>query len=232
MSAATLGSDGAHLLVVDDDARLLDLLRRFLSERGFRVTTAEDAAAARRTLKSFDVDLIVLDVMMPGEDGLALTSSLREHSEVPVLLLTAMGESSDRIAGLAHGADDYVVKPFEPEELVLRIEAILRRSHRSTAPEAVALRLGECVFDPARGELRRGVAAIRLTSSETACLRVFAASPGRTLSRQDLCTHTGAASERAVDVQVTRLRRKIEPNPKEPRYLRTVWGEGYVLWPD
>ncbi len=232
MAATVLGDQSPHLLVVDDDARLRDLLRRFLSERGFRITTAKDAAAARHTLTGFEVDLIVLDVMMPGEDGFALTASLREYDQVPILLLTAMGETDDRIAGLAHGADDYLVKPFEPEELVLRIEAILRRSGRPAALPTVELRLGDCVFDPARGELRRGAAAVKLTNGETACLRVFAASPGQTLSRRELCARAGSASERAVDVQITRLRRKIEPEPKKPRYLRTVWGEGYALWPD
>jgi two-component system phosphate regulon response regulator OmpR len=175
-------------------------------------------------------DLIVLDVMMPGEDGLALTRSLRRSSDVPILLLTAMVEAEDRIAGLEVGADDYLAKPFEPRELVLRIEAILRRRRRAGAADEIAL--GPHVFDRARGELRRGDAVVRLTASEAALLRIFAGSPGRTISREELSRDSGQASPRAVDVQITRLRRKIEPEPKAPRYLQTVRGQGYTLWPD
>ncbi|MGE0254278.1 MAG: response regulator [Alphaproteobacteria bacterium] len=227
-----------HVLVVDDDARLRDLLRRFLAEQQFRVTTAADAGEARTHLRSLAFDLIVLDVMMPGEDGLSLTADLRRDSDVPILLLTARGEPEDRIAGLASGADDYLGKPFEPRELVLRMRAILRRSGGGaqapvdTAPPPT-LRLGSCLFDRARGTLAGPAGQIRLTGAEARLLAALAETPGRPVSREAL-RDAGrlAGNERAVDVQVTRLRRKIEPDPKLPRYLQTVRGEGYVLWPD
>jgi two-component system phosphate regulon response regulator OmpR len=222
--------DTSHILVVDDDARLRDLLQRYLAEAGYRVSIAGDAAEARCQLGGMRFDLIVLDVMMPGEDGLALTRSLRRSSDVPVLLLTAMAEAEDRIAGLETGADDYLPKPFEPRELVLRIEAILRR--RPDAGGATEIALGPHVFDLERGELRRGADVVRLTSSEAALLRIFAGNPGRTISREELSRHAGEVGPRAVDVQITRLRRKIEPEPKSPRYLQTVRGQGYALWPD
>ena len=222
--------DGFHILVVDDDARLRGLLSRYLSENGFRVSTAADAGAARIQLAGMRFDLIVLDVMMPGESGLDLTRSLRGSNVVPVLLLTAMGEAADRIAGLEVGADDYLSKPFEPRELVLRIEAILRRSGTGGADRKVVL--GAFVFDIARGELSRDGVPVRLTSSEAALLKIFASNPGRTVNREELSRHSGEVSPRAIDVQVTRLRRKIEPEPKAPRYLQTVRGQGYALWPD
>lgn len=221
----------AHILVVDDDPRLRELLRRYLSERGYRVSVAADAADARARLKGLQFDLIVLDVMMPGESGVAFTRSFRQESDAPILLLTAMGEAEDRIAGLEAGADDYLAKPFEPRELVLRIEAILRRGRRASAPGG-RIQLGECAFDSERGELKRGEELVRLTASETALLRIFARRPGVTISREELSREAGDPGSRAVDVQVTRLRRKIEPDPRAPRYLQTVWGQGYVLWPD
>jgi len=237
-------ADHPHVLVVDDDRRLRDLLQRYLSENGFRVTTAGDAALARAKLASLAFDLIVLDVMMPGESGLDLTASLRaasmpKHSRVPILLLTAMGEAEDRIRGLERGADDYLPKPFEPRELVLRIKTILARV-REPAPQPTApklLRLGDYVFMPARDELRRGAIVVRLTTGEAALLRALAEKPGEPVSREELSRRAGndgedAGATRAVDVQVTRLRRKIEPDPKEPRYLQTVRGQGYVLRPD
>ena len=231
--------DHPHVLVVDDDRRLRDLLQRYLAENGFRVTTAGDAALARAKLASLAFDLIVLDVMMPGETGLDLTASLRKESRVPILLLTAMGEAEDRIRGLERGADDYLPKPFEPRELVLRIKTILARV-REPAPQPTPpklLRLGEYVFMPARDELRRGAIVVRLTTGEAALLRALAEKPGEPVSREDLSRRTGGDSEdtgatRAIDVQVTRLRRKIDPDPKEPRYLQTVRGQGYVLRPD
>lgn len=222
--------DNTHILVVDDDGRLRDLLRRYLTDSGFRVSTAADAVEARTQLGGMQFDLIVLDVMMPGEDGLTLTRSLREISDMPILLLTAMGESADRIGGFEVGADDYLTKPFEPRELVLRIEAILRRREDSEPLEEI--RLGPCIFDLVRGELRRDGEVVRLTSSEASLLKIFARNPGRTISREALSKHAGEINLRAVDVQVTRLRRKIEPTPKAPRYLQTVWGRGYALWPD
>ncbi|HJP20459.1 MAG: response regulator [Alphaproteobacteria bacterium] len=223
--------DPAHILVVDDDQRLRDLLREYLTQNDYLVTTAADAAEARARLVGLEFDLIVLDVMMPGENGLELTASLRSSSQVPILLLTAMGEAGDRIAGLESGADDYLAKPFEPRELLLRIGSVLRRA----APPAEAagkISFGDYSFDPQRGELRDVEQPVKLTSGEVALLRLFARRPGQTVSRRELSQQSGGASERAIDVQITRLRRKIEPDPRNPRYLQTVWGEGYVLWPD
>jgi two-component system, OmpR family, phosphate regulon response regulator OmpR len=221
-----------HLLVVDDDARLRDLLRRYLTDQGFRVTTAGDAAEARRKLESIAFDLLVLDVMMPGENGLQLTASLRASSRVPILLLTAKVETVDRIDGLERGADDYLTKPFEPRELVLRIRNILQRSV-TESERLTVLRLGEYRLDVRRGELRRGDEPVRLTGAEQSLLAALAAQPGAAISREALAEATQLGGNlRAVDVQVTRLRRKIERDPRFPRYLQTVRGTGYVLKPD
>lgn len=221
-----------HLLIVDDDTRIRTLLQRYLSENGYRVTSAKDAAEARQLMASLDFDFIVLDVMMPGEDGLSLTKAIREKSEVPILLLTARGEATDRIEGLERGADDYLPKPFEPRELLLRIATILRRA--GTPVEAVKqiIQLGACRFDPERGELTRDGKPIKLTSAELQLMRLLAANPGQTFTRTDLSQRMGEVLERTVDVQITRLRRKIENDPKLPLYLQTVRGVGYVLMPD
>ncbi len=227
-----MAEDTPHILVVDDDDRLRVLLRKYLSENGFAVTTAADAAEARRTLASIEFDLIVLDLMMPGEHGLDLAASLKAERELPILMLTAMAEAEDRIAGLERGADDYLTKPFEPRELLLRIHAILRRARtRTEQPEQPReIHFGPFVFDLAMDELRRDGDPIRLTSIEAALLRAFVEGGGRTLSREDLIACTGAVGgDRAVDVQITRLRRKIEVDPKAPRFLQTVRGKGYVL---
>ena len=222
----------AHVLVVDDDLRLREVLRKYLIRNGFMVTTAEDAADARAKLKSLSFDLIVLDVMMPGESGLELTDSLRRENPVPILLLTARGEPDDRIAGLEAGADDYLSKPFEPRELVLRMNSILRRVPKPADP-APEVRLGAWLFVPDRDELRNGDEIVRLTSTEAGLLRILSAQPGTILSREELAERVGVAGNaRTVDVQVSRLRSKIEPDPKLPRYLHTVRGEGYVLRPD
>lgn len=226
-----MNDSAAHILIVDDDNRLRTLLQRYLGEAGFRVSAAANAAEARAHLEGLQFDLIVLDLMMPGESGLELTRSLRARMDVPILLLTAMGEPSDRIAGLEEGADDYLAKPFEPRELVLRIEAILRRLRASDARPGT-IRLGDLRFDIERGELTCGDDLVRLTSAEIDLLRLFAQNPGKTIGRAELLEQSGANSVRAVDVQITRLRRKIEADPREPRYLQTVWGRGYVLWPD
>jgi two-component system phosphate regulon response regulator OmpR len=227
-------ADPAHVLVVDDDARLRDLLRRYLTENGFVVTTAGGAREARQRMADLAFDLIVLDVMMPEESGIALTRELRRTSQVPILLLTAMGEVDDRIRGLESGADDYLPKPFEPRELVLRMRTILKRAVPPPPPvKPAAVRLGDIVFEPGRQTLRRGDTLIHLTQAEAALLTVFAERPGITLTRDDLsAAGIAAAQARTVDVQVTRLRRKIEPDPKFPRYLQTVRGKGYVLQPD
>jgi two-component system, OmpR family, phosphate regulon response regulator OmpR len=227
-----MDSSEPHLLVVDDDARLRELLRRYLTDQGFRVTTAGDAWEARARLASIDFDLLVLDVMMPGESGLDLTRSLRRDGRLPILLLTAMAEPEDRINGLEHGADDYLAKPFEPRELVLRIRNILQRVPQP-APPAAEVRFGACRFDLARGELYRGGDAVHLTAAETALLAALARRPGEAVSREALSEEAQfSGNVRTVDVQVTRLRRKIERDPKFPRYLQTVRGTGYVLKPD
>ena len=226
----------AHLLVVDDDERIRGLLQKFLMRSGFLVTIARDALQARRLLAGLEFDLLVLDVMMPGEDGIALTRDLRAKMTVPILLLTAKGEAANRIEGFEAGADDYLVKPFEPKELLLRINAILRRvpvlKDIDTRPKV--LHLGEVRYDMDRGEMWRGADPVRLTSTEAALMRIFSAQPGHAVSREKLVGDLGedASQERAVDVQITRLRRKIEADPKQPRYLQTVRGEGYMLAPD
>jgi len=222
-----------HVLVVDDDRRLRDLLNKYLTGNGYRVTTAESGHDAREKLRGLEFDAIILDVMMPGETGLELARSLRQTSNVPILMLTAMGEAEDRIAGLEGGADDYLPKPFEPRELVLRIGSILRRGggHAETQPAVDTLVLGKLVVDPERGELRRGEEVIGLTDGEQALLKLLASSPGVTFNRAQLGSETAGGQERSIDVQVARLRRKIEQDPKSPRYLKTVRGKGYVLWP-
>ena len=223
----------AHLLVVDDDARIRTLLQRFLLREGYMVTTARDAAQARALLKGLDFDLIVLDVMMPGEDGLSLIRSLRPRLTTPILLLTARGETADRISGLEAGADDYLPKPFDPRELLLRISAILRRVPSAAVVTPRMLGLGELRYDVERGELWRGEDWVHLTETESALLRRLAESPGEPVSRLDLTEGLAGseeeASERAIDVQITRLRRKLEPDPRQPRYLQTVRGVGYRL---
>lgn len=228
-----------HLLIVDDDERLRSLLRRFLVRSGHFVTTARDAAHARRLLAGLEFDLIVLDVMMPGEDGISLTRALRKQSDTPILLLTARGEIDDRIAGLESGADDYLAKPFEPRELLLRIAAILRRVPAAANAGPKFLSLGPLRYDAGKGELWQGDNPIRLTGSEQTLMRRLAQSPREAVDRPTLIEElgrdpeeAGENSERAIDVQITRLRRKIEPDPREPRYLQTVRGTGYMLVPD
>lgn len=229
-----VNSDIAHILVVDDDRRLRELLKRYLAEHGFRVSTAPDAATARTQIAALQFDLIVLDVMMPGENGLQLTSDLRAHYNhmIPILLLTAMGETEDRIAGLEAGADDYLAKPFEPRELLLRIQTILRRAPPPPT-EPSSIRLGAFVFDLSREELRNEKRLIRLTEAELRLLRTLAESAGQPLSRQELAQRCQIEGNvRTIDVHIARLRRKIEADPKAPRYLRTLRGSGYVLRPD
>ena len=223
-----------HLLVVDDDDRIRALLKEYLARAGFRVTGAADAGAARRLLAQLDFDLLVLDVMMPGEDGFSLARWVREGGPsrmTPVLMLTARDAAEDRIEGLSLGADDYLAKPFEPQELLLRIEAILRRAGARPGPQT-RLEMGRCRFDLDRGELSRDGEPVRLTEAETRLLRRLAANAHLAVDRLDLARETADPSGRAVDVQVTRLRRKIEVDPKAPRYLQTVRGVGYMLAPD
>ena len=226
-------SDKSHILVVDDDTRLRELLKNFLSRNDFRVSTAASAAEARQRLGSLDFDLIVLDVMMPGETGLAFATELRRTSDVPILMLTAMVDTKDRIAGLETGVDDYLGKPFEPRELLLRIQSVLRRGRPAAAQGGEPQRhvtFGPFQFDQELGELTQKGKRVPLTDAETTLLRVFTPRLGEVLSRETLCKSVGASvNERAIDVQVTRLRRKIEPDPSFPRYLRTVRGQGYRL---
>lgn len=231
-------SDDAHLLIVDDDERIRGLLQKFLVRNGLLVSAARDAAHARRLLAGLEFDLIVLDVMMPGEDGISLCRDLRAKLTTPILLLTAKGETDDRISGLEAGADDYLAKPFEPKELLLRINAILRRVPQSE-PAVVApkvLHLGPVRYDIARGEMWEGESMVRLTATESQLMRIFSSAPGEAMSRtrlvEELSRSGGQTQERAVDVQITRLRRKIEADPKQPRYLQTVRGAGYMLAPD
>ncbi len=231
-------SDLAHLLIVDDDARLRSLLQKFLSRHSFLVTGARDADHARRLLTGLDFDMIVMDVMMPGEDGISLCRDLRSKRAVPILLLTARGETGDRIAGLEAGADDYLSKPFDPKELLLRINAVLRRLP-AAEPAAVlpkVLHFGAFRYDILRGEMWEGDDQVRLTATESQLMRIFSARPGEAVTRAQLVEELdrggGQAQERAVDVQITRLRRKFETDPRQPRYLQTVRGEGYMLNPD
>lgn len=231
-----------HLLIVDDDERIRGLLQKFLMRNGFWVTAARDGDHARRLLAGLEFDLIVMDVMMPGTDGITLTRELRRSMGTPILLLTAKGDTADRIAGFEAGADDYLPKPFEPKELLLRINAILRRSPPVPAAPAPAkvLHLGPVRYDVERGEMWRGDELVRLTATEAALMRIFAARAGAPVSRSELVDDLGRtggkdggqAQDRAVDVQITRLRRKFESDPKQPRFLQTVRGSGYMLQPE
>ncbi len=227
-----MDSELPYILVVDDDDRLRELLRKYLSDNGFRVSVAADAADARARLVGLSFDLLVLDLMMPGESGLEFAADISKTNPVPILMLTALGEAENRIAGLESGADDYLTKPFEPRELLLRINNILRRA--PVAQETpTRISLGAVIYDLERFELSRDGQPIRLTDVEMALLDALVRRAGAVLSREELSELTGArGGERAIDVQVTRLRRKIEDNPKLPVYLHTVRGKGYVLRPD
>lgn len=237
---SALRTDAPHILVVDDDLRIRRLLERYLTRQGWLASGAADAAAARRLLGAMIFDLVVLDVMMPGEDGISLARWLRDSGGPPSLLLTARGESADRIRGLEAGADDYLAKPFEPRELALRIEAILRRARRPDPPPAAPapaagpreMRFGDLTYERARGELRRGEEPVHLTGAEEALLAALAARPHEPLERAALLDALAAEDERTVDVQVARLRRKLEDDAANPRFLRTVRGVGYRLTPD
>jgi len=227
-----MNDNAPHILVVDDDVRLASLLKKYLSDNGYRVSVAESAEDAAKKMLGLSFDLIVLDRMMPGEDGLSFAKSLREGSghnqSIAILMLTAMAESSDRIDGLEVGVDDYLTKPFEPRELLLRVAAILKRSRQETISDIC---FGNFSFNIPRGDLVQDGKIVNLTSSEQVLLKALATSPGVPVSREVLSLSSGTQG-RAVDVQITRLRRKIEEDPKLPRYLQTVRGEGYVLWAD
>ena len=236
MSAtAALPDDAPHVLVVDDDRRLRQLVASYLGRSGYRVTAVATAAEASARLASLAFEIIVLDVMMPGENGFDFAERLREHSDIPILMLTARGEASDRVRGLEAGVDDYLAKPYEPKELLLRIGSILRRT-RSIPPAPAAdepgLKFGPFLFLPERGELRRGDALVRITEREREILRLLGATPGVSVSREALTGPSGAGQERTIDVQINRLRRKLENDPANPQYLQTARGAGYKLVAD
>jgi two-component system phosphate regulon response regulator OmpR len=221
-----------HILVVDDDRRLRDLLARFLTEHGFRVTTAASAAEARAKSESFVFDALVLDVMMPGETGFDYARTIRQTSQVPILMLTARAETADRVQGLEIGADDYLPKPFEPRELILRLGNILRRAPEPATPppsSAEPVRFGPFAFRLDRGELRRDGEIIRITEREREILTILGHRPSHNVPREEIAGGSGGANERTVDVQINRLRRKIEVDPANPMYLQTVRGVGYRL---
>lgn len=224
-----------HILLVDDDERLRDLLRKFLVENGFFVSTAREAAHARELMNMFIFDLMILDVMMPEEDGLSLAEFIRNgpirFKDTPILVLTAMGETEDRITGLSRGADDYLSKPFDPRELLLRLQAIMRRSQGLSGTSTLSL--GQVNYDLQLNRLERQGRPIPLTTVESNLLKIFARHRGKPLTRDDLAAeYEGDLNPRTVDVQITRLRKKIEEDSKIPRYLQTVRGKGYILIPD
>jgi two-component system, OmpR family, phosphate regulon response regulator OmpR len=226
-----LADDAPHILVVDDDERIRDLLASYLRQNGFRITQAENGAAAQAKLEGLAFDCIILDVMMPGESGFVVAGKLKKTLDVPILMLTARSEPEHRVQGLELGVDDYVAKPFEPRELLLRLQNILRR-RASPKAKGGEVRFGPFVFDLKRNELKRGEEPIRLTDKEREVLREFALSGGELLAREDLAKLGGYENERAVDVQINRLRQKIETDPANPAYLHTVRGKGYVLYLD
>ncbi|MCO5073303.1 MAG: response regulator transcription factor [Rhizobiaceae bacterium] len=221
--------DAPHLLVVDDDTRIRNLLKQYLTENGFRVSAAATAAEARRKLEGLDFDLLILDVMMPGESGVELTASLRVAKDVPILMLTALSETDSRIAGLEAGADDYLSKPFDPRELVLRINNILRRGGPQQTPRMEQLVFGPYTFQISRRELKKGGELVKLTDREQDILAIFAERAGETIARHELVTGDAEVGERTIDVQINRLRRKIERDPANPVWLQTVRGIGYRL---
>jgi len=229
MPAEVLSDNAAHLLVVDDDTRIRDLLNRYLTEQGFRVTSAADASEARRKLKGLEFDLLIIDVMMPGETGVALTKSLREIRNIPVLMLTALAEIGNRLEGLEAGADDYLAKPFDPRELVLRINNILKRGGPPEIPKIEQIVFGPYTFGLARRELKKGMEIVRLTDREQEIMVQFAQRPGDTIPRHELVGDGIDIGERTIDVQINRLRRKIEDDPANPMWLQTVRGIGYRL---
>ncbi len=229
--AEPLPDNAPHILVVDDDQKIRELLGRFLVSNGYRVTEAADAASARSFMRGLAFDLVMLDVMMPGESGLSLARDLKVTRPVPILMLTALADAEDRISGLEAGVDDYVTKPFEPRELLLRLRNILRRGQAPNA-QSDEIRMGPCVFSITRGELRRDEDSIKLTERERDLLRLFALRIGVPVPRHELSSDESTGSERAIDVQINRLRRKIEADPSNPVYLQTVRGKGYILYTD
>lgn len=225
----TLPDDAPHLLVVDDDTRIRTLLHRFLRENGFRVSVAGNAEEARRKLRGLDFDLIILDIMMPGEDGVTLTQSLRSEKDMPILLLTALSETESRVTGLEAGADDYLPKPFDPRELVLRVNNILRRGGTPPMPKVEQVVFGPYTFQIPKRELKRAGQVLKLTDREREIMAIFAERAGETIPRHELVSSDSEVGERTIDVQINRLRRKIERDPSNPLWLQTVRGIGYKL---
>ena len=230
MSTTYLDRADTHILIIDDDDRIRELLSRYLTKQGYRASTANGADQARAKMQGLKYDLLIVDIMMPGEDGLSLTRSLREHHDVPIILLTALGEAEQRIAGLRSGADDYLPKPFEPEELLLRIDNIFRRAGKNLTADKVVF--GPYAYDLTKGILRKNGKQMKLTTGEQTLLSLLAGQAGAVVSRYILSENIKAQSERAVDVQMTRLRRKLEDDTSEPQFLLTVRGEGYRLVSD
>ncbi len=226
-----LDDNAPHILVVDDDQRIRDLIVRFLFESGFRVSAAHDAEAARAAMRGLAFDLVVLDVMMPGESGLELARDLKRIAPIPICMLTALAEPEQRIEGLEAGVDEYMTKPFEPRELLLRLQNILRRNRVQTGPQD-EIRMGDFMFHVGRGELKRGEESIKLTERERELLRLLGGRAGKPIPRHELANDESTGSERAIDVQINRLRRKIESDPSNPVYLQTVRGKGYILYVD
>jgi len=226
-----LPDNAAHILVVEDDQRIRDQLARYLFENGFRVSTAPDAETARASMRGLAFDLVILDVMMPGENGLDLARDLKSISSIPICMLTARAEPEHRIEGLEIGVEDYVAKPFEPRELLLRLRNILKRGRGPTGPRD-EIRMGDFTFHVGRGELKRNEESIKLTERERDLLRMFAQRPSMPIARHELASDDSTGSERAIDVQINRLRRKIESDPTNPVYLQTVRGKGYILHTD
>jgi two-component system phosphate regulon response regulator OmpR len=228
--AAALEDTATHVLVVDDDRRIRELLQTFLKDSGYRVTTADNAASARERMQGLAFDLMILDVMMPGQSGIEFARELRGETGVPILMLSARAEVESRIEGFESGVDDYLPKPFEPRELLLRIRSVLRRQEAGKV--AAHVLLGQCVFHVERGELQKGGETIRLTTRERELMLIFARRPGKAISRSELGQDGAEGGARAIDVQINRLRRKIEADPATPVYLQTVRGSGYILYTD
>lgn len=225
-----IGDEAPHLLVVDDDRRIRELIRRYLIEHGFRVTLAADAAEARNQLSGLEFDLLVVDVMMPGETGISLTRSISDDRNIPILMLTALAETGNRIEGLEAGADDYLPKPFDPRELLLRINNILKRTARPETPTIEQISFGPYQFSVKKRELKKDGKVVRLTEREQEIMVTFADKAGDTVPRHELLGDMSEAGERKIDVQINRLRRKIEDNPGDPKWLQTVRGVGYRLF--
>ena len=226
-----MADDESHILVVDDDTRLRSLLQRFLRESGYLVSTARCAEEARELCRNYKFDMLIVDIMMPRETGLQFLEKFRKESRTPVILLTAMGETADRIAGLELGADDYLPKPFEPKELLLRMKNILKREPKIKVVETIVFDFGTCQYDAEKKELfsKQGD-VIHITPVEQSLLAVLTEKSGQIFSREELADILGAGqSPRSIDVQITRLRKKIEVDSKNPKYLKTVRGKGYLL---